>query len=452
MTSSYARMSAVLLAAGIAGTVTNVSVTVVTSALALEWGVPLSTTAVAVLALNLSMAFVMPIAGLLAGRHGMRAVLLGGGIALAASTILLLFAQNVLVLTIGRLGQGVGLAAITPTAIQASNNILPPREHAKALGWWSAANGAGLALGPALGGALFDIGGWRFVPLPTLLIALFVIVSTLSGVPKEMRHEGSVRLYGALVLSLFAGIAVAFLSAVSLGAWAVAVVAVLALASLGGYALLGKRRAELPVGWLEDLMVRRSTAGASVQMFVIGMAQVAVPAWLVTEAITSSGGAGATLLAMTLTMTVMGPFTGSRSDIPYARWFKTGLLLCALGVVGLAIGASVVPWWLALPALVVTGIGAGSLLTPSFQAFSQTLPGKDGVGLAMYNICRLSSFAAGGIVGAAAVDADAAWAGFVVASIVCLVVATRTFPKVAISRRPEATLDVASARGRSRPP
>lgn len=444
-------MSAVLFAAGIAGTVTNVSVTVVTSALALEWDVPLSTTAVAVLALNLSMAFVMPIAGLLAGRHGMRTVLLGGGIALAASTILLLFAQNVLVLTIGRLGQGVGLAAITPTAIQASNNLLPPREHAKALGWWSAANGAGLALGPVLGGALFDLGGWRLVPLPTILIAIFVVGATAGGVPNGMRHEGSVRLFGTLVLSLFAGIAVALLSAVSIGAWAVAVVAVLALAFLGGYVSLGKRRAELPVGWLGDLMVRRSTAGASVQMFVNGMAQVAVPAWLMTEAIASSGGAGATLLAMTLTMTVMGPLTGRRSDIPYSWWFKAGLLLCAVGAVGLAIGASVVLWWSVLPALVIIGLGAGSLLTPSFQAFSQTTPGRDGVGLAMYNICRLSSFAVGGIVGAAAVDADAAWAGFVIASIVCLVVVTRTFPKIAIAQRAEATRDVASVRGRSRP-
>jgi MFS family permease len=259
-----------------------------------------------------------------------------------------------------------------------------------------------------------------------------------------MRHEGSVRLYGALVLSLFAGVAVALLSAVSIGAWAVAVVAVLALASLGGYALLGRRRAELPLGWLEDLMVRRSTAGASVQMFVNGMAQVAVPAWLVTEAITSSTGAGATLLAMTLTMTVMGPITGSRSDIPYARWFKTGLFLCATGAFGLAIGASVVPWWWALPALVVTGLGAGSLLTPSFLSFSQTLPGKDGVGLAMYNICRLSSFAVGGIVGAAAVDADAAWVGFAIASVVCLMLVTRTFPKVSIAERSELTRDVAS--------
>ena len=444
MKSSYVRMTAVLFAAGIAGTVTNVSVTVVTSALAREWGVPLSTTAVAVLGLNVSMAFVMPIAGLVAGRRGMRAVLLGGGFVLGASTILLLFAQDVFVLAIGRLGQGVGLAAITPTAIQASNNLLPPREHAKALGWWSAANGAGLALGPVLGGALFDLGGWRLVPLPTLLIALFVVGSTASGVPNAIRHEGSVRLYGALMLSLFAGIAVALLSAVSIGAWAVVVGAVLALAFLGGYAVLGKRRAELPLGWLRDVMVRRSTTGASVQMFVNGMAQVAVPAWLVTRAITSSGGAGATLLAMTLTMTVMGPFTGRRSDIPYARWFKTGLLLCALGAVGLAIGASIVPWWLTLPALVVIGLGAGCLLTPSFQAFSQTTPGRDGVGLAVYNVFRLSSFAVGGIVGAAAVDADTAWAGFLIATVLCLVSMTRTFPKVAIVQRPGVKRDVAS--------
>ena len=62
----------------------------------------------------------------------------------------------------------------------------------------------------------------------------------------------------------------------------------------------------------------------------------------------------------------------------------------------------------------------------------------------MYNVCRLSSFAVGGIVGAAAVEADAAWVGFAIASVVCLVLVTRTFPKVAIVQRSRMTRDVAS--------
>jgi MFS family permease len=425
---SYARISVVLFAAGMAGTVANVSVTVVTSSLAREWGLPLSQVAVAVLAQNVAMAFVMPVAGLTAGRYGMRALLILGGATLGVSTILLLFAQDLTLLTIGRLGQGAGMAAVTPTAVQASNNLLSRADHSRALGWWSAANGAGLALGPVLGGGLFDLGGWEWVPIPTLLIALLLILSTIRGVPSGVRYEGPVRLFGVIMLSLMAGISVAVLSAISVGAIVAGAFGAVVLVAILTYSLLGRRRSELPLDWLRDLMVRRSGTGASVQMFINGMVQVGVPAWLVTEAITSSGGAGVTLLAMTLTMTVMGPITGRRFHISYARWFKAGALLCAVGVAGLALSASVAPWWIAWPTLVITGLGAGSLLTPSFQAFSATAPGKDGVGIAMYNLCRLSSFAVGGIVAAAAVDGGAPWIAFLVGASICLLLLTRSFP------------------------
>ena len=417
-----------MFAAGLGGTVTNVSVTVVASSLARSWDVPLSEVAVAVIALNVAMAFVMPVAGLTAGRYGMRRLLLIGGVTLGASTALLIFAQNTLLLTIGRVGQGAGMAAMTPTAVQASNNLLSPAEHSKALGWWSAANGTGLAVGPLMGGVLFDVGGWELVPVPTLFIAALLILSTLRGVPAGITHRGPVRLFGVIMLSLLAGLGVTIVSALSVGATAVAVAGAALLVVTSAYSFTRGRRSELPLHWLGDLMVRRSATGASVQMLVNGVAQIGVPAWLVTAGITSASGAGATLLAMTLTMTVMGPYTGRRFHIPYGRWFRWGALLLALGGGGLALSASVAPWWLSLPMLVVTGVGAGCLLTPSFQAFSATQPGKDGVGLAMYNMSRLSSFAFGGILAAAAVDGGVPWTAFAAGAVICLLTLTRPFP------------------------
>lgn len=438
MKGSYVRVSIVLFAAGLAGTITNVSVTVVTSPLAREWQVDLSEVAVGVLALNISMAFVMPIAGLTAGRYGMRTLLLVGGTTLVASTVVLLFAEGTLLLTIGRLGQGAAMAAVTPSAVQASNHLLERQEHAKALGWWSAANGAGLAIGPVVGGLLFDLGGWRLVPLPTLGVGALVIISTLRGIPRGMRHEGPTRLYGVLMLSLMAGAAVVTISALSVGAVVVYVATGAGLIALLAYSLMGSRRSELPLEWLHQVMVRRSSTGASVQMFINGMVQVGVPAWLVTEAIFSSSGAGLTLIAMTLTMTVMGPVTGRRSHIDYGRWFKAGAKLCALGALALALASGPGPWWLIYPALVITGVGAGALLTPSFQAFSATIPGRDGVGIAMYNLCRLSSFAVGGIVGAAAVDGGRTAIAFLIAAALCALMLTRSFPRAGTSQ-PAAT-------------
>ena len=101
---------------------------------------------------------------------------------------------------------------------------------------------------------------------------------------------------------------------------------------------------------------------------------------------------------MTITMKVMGPFTGARSYVPYFRWFRSGLILCAGGLIGLAWASGPGPWWIGLPLLVVTGLGAGSLLTPSFNTFTDTVAGGEGVSIAMYSVLRLSFFAIGGLL------------------------------------------------------
>jgi MFS family permease len=164
------------------------------------------------------------------------------------------------------------------------------------------------------------------------------------------------------------------------------------------------------------------------QMFANGLVQVTVPAWLITTSTTSAGVAGVVLLAMTVTMTVMGPFTGARSHIPYLRWFRYGLILCAAGLFGLAWASGPGPWWIAFPLLFVTGLGAGSLLTPSFNTFTGTVAGGEGVGIAMYNVLRLSFFAIGGLVGAAAVGTGHTWTAFLAAGTLCLLIAVRSAP------------------------
>jgi MFS family permease len=152
---------------------------------------------------------------------------------------------------------------------------------------------------------------------------------------------------------------------------------------------------------------------------VNGMVQVTVPAWLVVSGLLSAGPAALVLMAMTLTMAVMGPLTGRASRVPYDRWYLTGMLACATGVGSLAIATGAGPWWLAPFALVIVGIGAGSLLSPSLTAFSHTDAGANTVGLSMFNMLRLSSFAIGGLIGGAALDRDAPWAAFAAAAAAC---------------------------------
>jgi hypothetical protein len=130
-------------------------------------------------------------------------------------------------------------------------------------------------------------------------------------------------------------------------------------------------------------------------------------------------------MAMTLTMAGMGRVTGRAATVPYGRWFRAGLLTCAAGVAALAVAAGPGPWWITPVALVVVGVGAGCLLSPSLTAFSHTDAGGNTVGLSMFNMLRLSSFAIGGLIGGAALDHGTPWAAFAGAALACGLASSR---------------------------
>jgi MFS family permease len=93
--------------------------------------------------------------------------------------------------------------------------------------------------------------------------------------------------------------------------------------------------------------------------------------------------------------------------------------------VGLAVAAATGPWWLAAPALVVLGLGAGSLLSPSLTAFSRTTAGESTIALSLFNLARLGSFGIGGLLGGAFVDAGEPGTAFLAVAIVCGLAAAR---------------------------
>jgi MFS family permease len=412
---------------GLAGTVTNVSVTVATGGIADELGASLDVVATAVLSLNLSMAIVMPLAGLYAGRIGLRGMLVASGLILALSSVVLIVADGVPALFAGRLGQGAALAGITPTAVQAAGRLLPDAERGRALGWWSVANGAGLAVGPLVGGRLFDLGGWAAVPVPTVGIGV-VSMAVAVAIPRGLRQPESVAPSSVAIFSLAGGLIVTLLSALSTSAWTLAVGAAAAL----GFVVAGAaarrragREALVPAAWTRDSRVLLSTLGGALQMFANGLVQVAVPAWLLLEVSGSIAFSGLALMAMTVTMTLMAPWVGRRVGAGYPLWFTRGCVGCGAGLLALALAVGAGPWALSLPALVVVGVGAGCLLTPSFHEFSGTVAGREGVGLALYNMGRLVAFAAGGLFGAVTLAAGWGYVSFLLTGLAFAGVALR---------------------------
>jgi EmrB/QacA subfamily drug resistance transporter len=84
-----------------------------------------------------------------------------------------------------RVVQAVGGSMMTPVALAIVTNVFTgPAERAKAIGFWSASSGIGIALGPLLGGALVDTLGWRSIFWVNVPVGIAAIILTARLVPE----------------------------------------------------------------------------------------------------------------------------------------------------------------------------------------------------------------------------------------------------------------------------
>jgi EmrB/QacA subfamily drug resistance transporter len=88
-------------------------------------------------------------------------------------------APSIGALVVARAVQGVGGAMVVPLTLTLLANAFPPERRGVAFGVWSAMSGLGVALGPAIGGAITDYASWQWifwvnVPVGGLLLPLIV--------------------------------------------------------------------------------------------------------------------------------------------------------------------------------------------------------------------------------------------------------------------------------------
>src|SRR4051812_4469890 len=103
-------------------------------------------------------------AGSLGDRFGRRHALAAGLVTFLAGSILSATAGSTAALIAGRGVMGIGGALIMPTTLSILVNAFgDPRERAKAIAIWTAASGAGIALGPIVGGLLMRSFSWGSV-------------------------------------------------------------------------------------------------------------------------------------------------------------------------------------------------------------------------------------------------------------------------------------------------
>lgn len=115
-------------------------------------------------------------AGSLGDRFGRRHALIAGLATFLAGSVAAASSSSTTSLIVSRGVMGLGGALIMPTTLSILVNVFgSPRERAKAIAIWTAASGAGIALGPIVGGALMRSFSWAsvlWINVPLLAVAL----------------------------------------------------------------------------------------------------------------------------------------------------------------------------------------------------------------------------------------------------------------------------------------
>jgi DHA2 family multidrug resistance protein-like MFS transporter len=143
--------------------------------------------------------------GTLGDRIGRRRLLLIGAAAFGILSIVAAYSTSTEMLIVARALMGVAGATIMPSTLALIMNMFPnPKQMGAAIGIWSTAMMAGLALGPVIGGALLNSFWWGSVFLIGVPVMILLLVAGPFLLPESKNpHAGRVDLF-SVALSLAA--------------------------------------------------------------------------------------------------------------------------------------------------------------------------------------------------------------------------------------------------------
>lgn len=352
-------------------------------------------------------------AGSLGDRFGRRHALLAGLLTFLGGSVVAATASSTTALIAGRCVMGLGGALIMPTTLSILVNVFgDPRERAKAIAGWTAASGAGIAVGPIVGGALMRSFSWSsvfWINVPLLLVAF---IGALHLVP-DSRDPHATRLdpVGAgLSIAAISTLVYAIIQAPERGWTATASIVTFAIGVVIAAVFVGweTRRADPMLDM--SLFRNRSFSAGSVALAMLFFA-MAGTVFLQAQYLQfildyTPLAAGFALVPAALGM-LLGTGAGAHlAEMHGGRITVTiGTLIAAAGVAVQAAfvnGGSYVPTGIGL---LLFGLGAGVAMPPATEMIMATLPpARAGVGSAVNDTVR--EF--GGALGVAVIGSIAA--------------------------------------------
>jgi MFS transporter, DHA2 family, methylenomycin A resistance protein len=382
------------------------------------------------------------VAGGTGDRIGHRPMVLTGLVVFGLASLCCALAPGLGWLVAARAVQGAGAALLLPGTLAVITAAHPdPRARAKAIGLWAAIGGIALPAGPVMCGLLVTATSWRAVfwlnlPLVAVALAVAVVVLPRDRGDRTRRPDVLGAMLGTACLALLvAGVAEA--------AWPLVAAAVPVAVA---FVLVERRVSDpmLPTRLFgEHRFVLPNLGGVVMNGATLGMI------FLLTQYLQDVIGldplhGGLALLPECLPLVLIPPFSGGLiARFGTGRLAAAGLALTAAGIALLLVAGPATPYPALLPALVVWGVGLGTLTPALVSGAVAAVPAAQaGLASAVNNTARQSGGALGTVACAALagpVSEPGFLAGFRLAALaaagICAVTAVVTVLPELTSRR-----------------
>jgi DHA2 family methylenomycin A resistance protein-like MFS transporter len=386
----------------------------------------------------LALAALVPAAGRLADRYGRRRSFLVGVALFGVASLACAAAPSIELLIALRAVQGMGGALVVPLALANVAVVVPEERRGWAIGVLATGGSTFLSLGPLLGGALVDAGGWRWVfaiGVPIAALSLWAGARWM----EESRAPRRPPLDAIGLLLLAAGLGAIVVGLLQMEAWGVAAAPTLAALGCGAALLVAfavaEHRAAEPV--VAVRLLRIPAVGGFLIALLAGQFAVTaltVELMLYLQRTLGYGAlvAGLLFLPTVVATPLLSPTAGRLADRARGRLLVSGgLLAAAVALLWIALLAGERSVWLLLPAFALFGLSRPFVFTPSSTGPVSALPPREhGLAAALVTEAYQLGAVAGIAVAGGLVAATAGVAGFQIAIAVagglCLAAALAT--------------------------
>ena len=297
------------------------------------------------------------------------------------------------ILIAARMLQAVGAAMLQANSVALIAEAMPRPMLGKAIGVQGSAQALGLALGPAVGGILLSLAGWRFIflvniPAGAIGLALGWFLLPRSRSRREL--DGADGL-GAVLLALAAMGPLVYLSLAGREGYADPVLLACLAAGVTAAVCFVRRERRVTAPLIDLSILRRhgltSGLGSGLVSYLALFGTLFIVPYYLSADHDSATLIGLQLAVLPIAIGITAPVAGRLVTRVGARWLTAGgLVLAAVGMFTIAVehGTAGI-----LTGLALTGLGLGAF-TPANNAgvMSASPPGHAGVTGGMLNMTR----------------------------------------------------------------